>query len=907
MRNKIVHFTTIAIILLFGACSNEVLINDNGNELSPAKEGFISLTATMPGDPVTRVALTQEQNLEMKLTWEEGDQLQLVFVQGDTKTKKTATVNKILDEGKKAQFDIEIPKGVTGNFDLYGVYGGGGLSDDNPTLAKLPTNAGDAGSLASVKDRKDVMLYFVSKNIGVDSPNASVIFKHLGSLFSITFKNSGATSVENLKEARIVEVGGDGKWAYNNGAGGNSYDLVTGKFLNTESAGNYISFNLTNNSLEAGKSKTFWSWYPLLDKVWPELKLELRMANDAVVATSVNTKPAKTAPLNAGMVYYLNAEWDGAKLEFKSISDPGPSVKADLLDVVFNLDGSATDVSPMNHTVGTIINESAKFTVAYNSIHKRNVVTFNPEESGVNGTAASFYSINYQNNVEFQNKLADGHSFETLVKFDVDYRTARTYETKFFSTHESGGTGFLIANNGRGNGITFLPNVPAAEGGNSNWIWGNSEIKPNGSSWYHLVGVWDKDAGKAFLYVNGEKRAEVDAAGFYRPAGLNPLWVGIGGDPGNGNKIQNPFKGSLTIARIYDKPLNGEDVGILWKQVKDFIPISDVIDLSDVILPSKRVQVNSAYTIKGEGFQTGDKIRMTPTSGSGKEYLFNGTTTFSSFTLTIPEDFVTGSYNFFVIRGAKELNIGSATLTVSDEPVGPAQVIAHRGHWKPSGSAQNSVTSLIKAQELNVYGSEFDVWITTDGVVVLNHDATISGIRIETSTYDDLKDVRLSNGEKIPTLNDYLVQAKKVPTTKLILEIKTHSASQGGVNNNDRVATAVVQLVKDANMTDQVEYISFSIDVCKKLLQLQPTAIVAYLNGNMTPQALYNLGIKGIDYNLGTIRNNKKWITEAQDLGMTVNVWTVNSKNDLQEVIDYGVDFITTDEPVLAKQLIGNN
>ena len=114
-------------------------------------------------------------------------------------------------------------------------------------------------------------------------------------------------------------------------------------------------------------------------------------------------------------------------------------------------------------------------------------------------------------------------------------------------------------------------------------------------------------------------------------------------------------------------------------------------------------------------------------------------------------------------------------------------------------------------------------------------------------------------------------------------------------------------MVLDADMTDQVEYIAFSLDVCKEILRLQPTAIVAYLSGDLAPQALFDLGIAGIDYNLGVIRNNKPWITQAQDLGMTVNVWTVNSENDLQEVIDYGVDFITTDEPAIAKQMIENN
>lgn len=50
------------------------------------------------------------------------------------------------------------------------------------------------------------------------------------------------------------------------------------------------------------------------------------------------------------------------------------------------------------------------------------------------------------------------------------------------------------------------------------------------------------------------------------------------------------------------------------------------------------------------------------------------------------------------------------------------QVIAHRGYWKTEGSAQNSISSLKNTYRIGVYGSEFDVHITRDGVVVVFHD-----------------------------------------------------------------------------------------------------------------------------------------------------------------------------------------
>lgn len=245
--------------------------------------------------------------------------------------------------------------------------------------------------------------------------------------------------------------------------------------------------------------------------------------------------------------------------------------KADMLDVVFNLDGTATDLSPMNHTVNKV-SHNYPFSVASNTTFNRNVVTFNPIENGKSPgeNNGSYYRIDYPINGAFQQKLADGHTFETLVKFDVDYAVEQKYETKFFSTQEEGGTGFLIANwnqTSGENGITFLPNIATTDGGGSRWIWANSKIKPNGSSWYHLVGVWDKEAGKAYLYVNGEKQAEVDAAGFYRTNTLAEPWVCIGGDAGK-DQVQGLFTGSLAVARIYDKALTEAEAKALWDQLK---------------------------------------------------------------------------------------------------------------------------------------------------------------------------------------------------------------------------------------------------------------------------------------------------------------------------------------------------
>ena len=228
------------------------------------------------------------------------------------------------------------------------------------------------------------------------------------------------------------------------------------------------------------------------------------------------------------------------------------------------------------------------------------------------------------------------------------------------------------------------------------------------------------------------------------------------------------------------------------------------------------------------------------------------------------------------------------------------KVIAHRGHWDCEGSAQNSIASLQKAQELRIYGSEFDVWMTSDGVLIVNHDATIEGFKIEDTPYAQLQDIRLKNGEKLPTLEAYFKQGKKDKKTKLILELKAHSTKE----KEDRAVAAIVKMVEKSGVKKQTEYISFSLNICKEFVRLNPKAEVAYLNGDLAPQELKALKITGIDYHYTVLKKNKHWIEEAKKLKMPVNVWTVNNEADMQEMIAAGVDFITTDRPTVAKKLV---
>lgn len=229
------------------------------------------------------------------------------------------------------------------------------------------------------------------------------------------------------------------------------------------------------------------------------------------------------------------------------------------------------------------------------------------------------------------------------------------------------------------------------------------------------------------------------------------------------------------------------------------------------------------------------------------------------------------------------------------------QVIAHRGYWDIQGGAQNSIASLRAAQQAGVYGSEFDVHFTADDRLIVIHDRnhdTISDVR--NATYTAIKKIPLPNGEIVPLLSHYLDEGAKDKNMKLILEIKTALTPE----RETLMVEKIIAMVAEKNLQQQVEYIAFSLHTCQEMVRLNPSASIAYLNGDITPTQAHEYGFTGIDYHYSKIEEHPEWVEEAHRNNITVNVWTVNDEQDIINAIDHGVDFITTDAPETVQKLI---
>ncbi len=223
-------------------------------------------------------------------------------------------------------------------------------------------------------------------------------------------------------------------------------------------------------------------------------------------------------------------------------------------------------------------------------------------------------------------------------------------------------------------------------------------------------------------------------------------------------------------------------------------------------------------------------------------------------------------------------------------------VVAHRGAFKKNKLPENSIAALKEAIRLKCTGSEFDVRMTADDSLIVNHDPHYNNLDIEKTRFHQLAAHKLSNGETLPTLRQYLLAGLEGNKhTRLVLEIKPSASKERG----KLIAEKVVALVKALQADAMTLYISFDYDILKKVLEVSPGAVTQYLNGDRSPEQLKADGISGADYHYSVFKKRPEWIEQAKKNGIVLNAWTVNEEKDMQWLLSNGFEYITTNEPEL--------
>ena len=224
-----------------------------------------------------------------------------------------------------------------------------------------------------------------------------------------------------------------------------------------------------------------------------------------------------------------------------------------------------------------------------------------------------------------------------------------------------------------------------------------------------------------------------------------------------------------------------------------------------------------------------------------------------------------------------------APIYVDIELHAQAPIIAHRGYWTGNQRPANSLAAFEAALQLNIYGSECDIRQTADGVLVVCHDATHDGLRISRSTYDELRQHPLTNGEPLPRLEEF-IQTLKMSNSpvRLVLDIKECDIYQ------------LLAMVEGYGVADRVLFIASNRQYCNRLVRRGRGPQTFYLNGNMSPRQVKDAGYAGIDYSTTVLETHPQWIGEAAALGLKTIVWTVNNKESIADYISQGC-IVTTD------------
>lgn len=218
-------------------------------------------------------------------------------------------------------------------------------------------------------------------------------------------------------------------------------------------------------------------------------------------------------------------------------------------------------------------------------------------------------------------------------------------------------------------------------------------------------------------------------------------------------------------------------------------------------------------------------------------------------------------------------------------------MIAHRGL---SGiKLENTKEAFLLASKHTYFGIETDIHVTNDNKFIVCHDDNIlriSGVDmiIEQSLYQDLKDVKLYNGECLPDLEDYIKICKNSGKIA-VLELK-NSMTKDNIKQ-------CLNIIESLNYIDNTIIISFNPENIVTVNELSDVKTQFLCNiSNMLEQymAIYFAKHQKCDVDVNYRNCTKFFVDECHKNGVKVNVYTVDSIEDANRMIEIGVDYITT-------------
>lgn len=247
----------------------------------------------------------------------------------------------------------------------------------------------------------------------------------------------------------------------------------------------------------------------------------------------------------------------------------------------------------------------------------------------------------------------------------------------------------------------------------------------------------------------------------------------------------------------------------------------------------------------------------------------------------------------------------------------PATLLAaHRGGallWP-----ENSLLAFRNAVALGADFIEFDVHLSRDGEVMVIHDSMLDRTTngqgaVRHRTVAELKTLRLKDragavtGETVPTLDEVTAVASQ-GGRRMLLEIKLDA----GRARYPGIEEKVLAILDRHRMAGSTVVMAFEPATLKRMRELRPDlAVCALYSARMLGRTTLaaelealkaaGVGFVGLDHTVV----DEAALAQARRAGIQVGAWTVNDAAAMKRLIDAGVGVLITDQPDVAKTLLG--
>ncbi len=245
------------------------------------------------------------------------------------------------------------------------------------------------------------------------------------------------------------------------------------------------------------------------------------------------------------------------------------------------------------------------------------------------------------------------------------------------------------------------------------------------------------------------------------------------------------------------------------------------------------------------------------------------------------------------------------------------KVIAHRGAC--AVAPQNTMPAFEKAVELGSDGFETDVHLTNDGHIVICHDYNIDETSdgkgtITQMSLEEFRSYDFGNyfsedfkGTKGPTLEEFLAFCQTAPEAE-VLNIEIKPSKEDDLS----IVKKTIDAVKAHGLFDRLLISSFSTKMlleakkiderCKTAFLYSPRDTIFIKVSLSAARFAKSLKLSALHPYFLTVTN--RYVAKAHELGIKVNVWTVNKEKDIRRMIKCGVDGIITDYPEKVKAIL---